>query len=153
MLTKYRTTLQLCYFLLYVVAISHCVSKCVMSFCLLNDYWLIDWLMVIQYDTIRYEMPFLRAIKSWHESDLSTSRNQQLKSGYMWPRRSSRQYDESGDSIVCACGWLSGGDRTVRWIRVRDSRPDARTVGLVSAVWSRRTALGTGALAASCDPR
>jgi len=23
--------------------ISHCVSKCVMSFCLLNDYWLIDW--------------------------------------------------------------------------------------------------------------
>jgi len=24
--------------------ISHCVSKCVMSFCLLNDYWLIDWL-------------------------------------------------------------------------------------------------------------
>jgi len=24
--------------------ISHCVSKCVMSFCQLNDYWLTDWL-------------------------------------------------------------------------------------------------------------
>jgi len=34
-LTKYRTTLQVCYFLLYV---SHCVSKCAKLFCLLNDY-------------------------------------------------------------------------------------------------------------------
>jgi len=30
--------------------ISHCVSKCVMSFCLLNDYWLTDWLRLIFQD-------------------------------------------------------------------------------------------------------
>jgi len=26
--------------------ICHCVSKCIMSFCLLNEYWLTDWLTV-----------------------------------------------------------------------------------------------------------
>ena len=45
-LTKYRTMLQVCYFFtVYRSYISHCVSKYVMSFCLLNDYWLIDWLI------------------------------------------------------------------------------------------------------------
>jgi len=38
-LTKYQTTLQVCYFFTECRSyISHCLSKCVMSFYLLNDY-------------------------------------------------------------------------------------------------------------------
>jgi len=47
--------------------------------------------------------------------------------------------------LVCVC--VSGDYCRVRWLCVRDSRPDDRPVGLVLAVRSRRASLGTGATA------
>ena len=51
-LTKYRTTLQVCYFLLYVVAISLIVCQNALSFCLLNDYWLVPCRLMSAFDCI-----------------------------------------------------------------------------------------------------